>query len=533
VTTQLAPQNLDAETYLLGALLMEGARGAEATLRKVEELQDVGLTPGAFYFKKSHGEIFAAICAVAARGNAADFLVVEDELRRRGTLETVGGETKIRELANLAPATANATHHAQLILDEALRREVGRKLDAARDANLNGGLDAHPEIIEQLADLAARPTSTPTLEPLWLRDALGRDLPPVREYVEGLLEAGVVAEIAGLPYTHKSGLALELACKVAAGRGELLGRFPILASVPVAYFWGDDSEANELGRLQAYARHHGFEREPIAFCLNPLLDLTQGVTLLAHAIAEHGFRLVVLDSIYNFAPGLNWNAGDEVTRLYGAFKRMCDEHAGLTIVLVDHAPKPSESTKGRSASISSFGSVFKAAQVRCSIALERDGERLFVSARANNVRGIPRTLAAFDEDSLELRLVDSADRDYRSEAVSYVDNNPGATATDVAKGISCRPDNAKSALEAAAADGEAHMRSDVFKDAAGRRQKRQGWYPGPEEGRIFPDPGTTRDDASLAAGHGDGSSEAPSSPVGAGARDGASGQGGAGGGSTR
>src|SRR5439155_19125838 len=127
-----APRNLDAEEYVVGALLLEGAAGVDASRRLVDELREVGLEPGGFYLKERNGEIYAAAAACVANGRPSDFLVVEEELRQRGSLEKVGGTSRLRELAATVPATANAAHHARLILDAARRRSHLRTLDAAR-----------------------------------------------------------------------------------------------------------------------------------------------------------------------------------------------------------------------------------------------------------------------------------------------------------------------------------------------------------------------------------------------------------------
>lgn len=209
----------------------------------------------------------------------------------------------------------------------------------------------------------------------------------------------------------------------------------------------------------------------------------------------------MLDSLYNFAPGLNWNDNAEVTRLYSALKRLCDERQDVTVVLVDHAPKPSEATRGRHASISSFGSVYKAASVRCSVALERDGETLWISATGNNVRGFPRTLCRFDEEALELRLLEQESRNYREEALSFLVTNPGATVKAVADGIECRPENARAALEAAEADRAAHRESVEYRDTRDRRRRREGWFEG--SGHEIPTLGISWGDERGAACHED------------------------------
>jgi hypothetical protein len=513
----VASFNADAEEFVLGAMMLSPA--AVDAAREEIDASD-------FYYRDQNGLIFETLVALRARDVPTEVTFVEEELRRSGQLERVGGFARLKAIAAQTPSSRNVRHYARLVREAAGQRrllETGQRVVAASQ---NGGLAAHPELVELLRSVIEPPAPRVPLRPLWLKDALERELPPVREYVEGVLQAGVVAEIAGAPYTHKSGLALELACKIAAGRGDLLGRYPILAAATVGYFWADDSEANELGRLQDYARRHGHRDLPLAFYLNPPLVLPDGLPLFSEEIGRHGFRFVVLDSVYNFAPGTNWNDSAEVTRIYSGLKRLCDEHEGLTVVVVDHAPKPSESTKGRHASISSFGSIFKAAQVRCSIALQRDGETLWISATGNNVRGFAKTVAVFDEDELEVRLVDAQLRDYRAEIVAFLKAHPGASQADIASGTKCRPETAKEILDGLALDGEATRETVDYTDAAGRSRKRPGWFLAAQRRHDFPTLGEAWEEQPGAAGHQGSPTATHHAPLGAvGRADGETGQG--------
>src|ERR1051326_1588113 len=78
----IPPQNLDAEESVLGAMLLtSGAIGA------VSELVDAS-----DFYRESHGEIYRAILALDAKGEAVDAITVVDELDRRGTLDDVGSQ---------------------------------------------------------------------------------------------------------------------------------------------------------------------------------------------------------------------------------------------------------------------------------------------------------------------------------------------------------------------------------------------------------------------------------------------------------
>jgi hypothetical protein len=259
-------------------------------------------------------------------------------------------------------------------------------------------------------------------------EALDREIPSTSELVAGLVEAATVGTIAGLPETHKSFLALELAHKMTSG-GAVLGR-DILACGPVGYWWQDDSEANELRRIQAYAIRHGHTGElPIRWHLNEGLRLPEDVDHLRGEVEAEKQVLVVLDSLYNFLPGRGLK-DEDVAAIVSLLKADICDATGCAICLVDHAPWPTEGNRGQRRA---YGSVFKAAAIRWGIYLDREGEALWVEAHGNNVTGLKRSIATWDDERLELRLLEppTRTRALTDELDDYLRRNPGATTSAI------------------------------------------------------------------------------------------------------
>jgi len=119
--SDVASQNLEAEEYVLGAMLQSWkAIEAAAEVVKPEDFYNV-----------THGNIFRVILDLHANSLPVDPLTLSDELEKRGQLNTAGGSHKIHELVHLAPATANARHHAMIVAEHAgLRRleSAGKKI---------------------------------------------------------------------------------------------------------------------------------------------------------------------------------------------------------------------------------------------------------------------------------------------------------------------------------------------------------------------------------------------------------------------
>jgi replicative DNA helicase len=123
--TRVPPHNLDAEMSVLGAMLLGG--DAVGDLYQAVQPQD--------FYKAAHREIYGAILALYEKQAEIDGISVADELRRRGGLVEVGGDTYLIQLAETVPSAASAMYHAQIVREKAiLRRLVETATDIARQA---------------------------------------------------------------------------------------------------------------------------------------------------------------------------------------------------------------------------------------------------------------------------------------------------------------------------------------------------------------------------------------------------------------
>jgi hypothetical protein len=152
--SDVAAQNLEAEENVLGAILLAGTHGPEASASVLAAVSERGLRASDFY-RASHALLYEAACEVAGQGEPTDVLALEARLLVTNRLEPAGGEARLRELAHLVPALANAGHYARLVVEAAERREEERTALALREAARNGGLEANPEVREQVGRLLA------------------------------------------------------------------------------------------------------------------------------------------------------------------------------------------------------------------------------------------------------------------------------------------------------------------------------------------------------------------------------------------
>jgi hypothetical protein len=433
------PQDLDAEESVLGAMML--------SLSAIAAVSDVLSPEGSEFYRESHARIYRAALALYAKGEPVDAITLADELNKRGELEDAGGKVRIHELAALVPASANAGHYAQIVQETATLRGLIRVGgDIARLGWERPGETS--KLVEQARHLLnGQPSVRRRIVGLSHAEALKAEIPEVGELVEGVIDLGTVGAIVGLPYARKSWACQELARKVAAGSGLLFGKFPVLAGGPVVYCWQDDSTAKMLERVQARPDEPEL---PIRWLLNEGVRLPDDLPALREIVERDQAVLVVFDSLYNFLPVDVKLKDEDVAPILTALKSELCDRTGATVAIADHAPWPNEANRGQRRP---YGSVFKTAAVRWHIHLETDSKddtRLHIEARGNNVAGLPRTPAYWDEEACEIRLLepDRVNEENLDELVlEYVTGHPGASTTAVREGVKGRSVAVDSSLE--------------------------------------------------------------------------------------
>ena len=90
---RIPPHSIDAEQSVLGAMIVD----KEAINVAIESVKPVD------FYKQANGEIYEAIIILFNKNEPVDIITLSEELKRRGTLENVGGVTY---LANLSSSVA-------------------------------------------------------------------------------------------------------------------------------------------------------------------------------------------------------------------------------------------------------------------------------------------------------------------------------------------------------------------------------------------------------------------------------------------
>ena len=111
-----APQNLEAEASLLGAILID----ADALVKIADTIS------GADFFDARHQHIYEAVLALYEKRSPIDVLTLADELKNNGFLDAVGGASYLTELTNFVPTAAHVEQYADIVAQKALRRRLIR-----------------------------------------------------------------------------------------------------------------------------------------------------------------------------------------------------------------------------------------------------------------------------------------------------------------------------------------------------------------------------------------------------------------------
>ncbi len=112
--SRLPPQNEDAERSLLGAILLEG--DVMTCVMPLVRTED--------FYVISHQKIFESCVHLSAEGRRIDEVLIKDELKRRGDLDAVGGETYLAHLAATVPSAAGAEDYARIVSEKSIARNL-------------------------------------------------------------------------------------------------------------------------------------------------------------------------------------------------------------------------------------------------------------------------------------------------------------------------------------------------------------------------------------------------------------------------
>ncbi|HEV7860685.1 MAG TPA: replicative DNA helicase [Pyrinomonadaceae bacterium] len=289
------PNSSESERAILGSIVLDNGLISQA----IEQLR-----PEDFYVP-SHRRIFVSMMGLFERGSEINPILIGEELRRDGSLESVGGISFITNLTYGLPHFANIAHYAKIIRDKSLLRQLikvsnkitSEALEEEDDAQII--LDHAEQAIFALADERTRqgfahvkPIADGLLEKV--QEMAGRSamltglttgFQELDQMTSGLQPSELIV-VAARPSMGKTALCLTLAQNAAINAQAVVGIFSLEMSKESLVMRMLSSE----GRVDAHRFRNGFlnreEWARLAGALGTLaeakifIDDTPGITVL-------------------------------------------------------------------------------------------------------------------------------------------------------------------------------------------------------------------------------------------------------------
>jgi len=111
---RIPPHSLEAEQSILGAMILD----KEAINTAVEIIR-----PDDFY-KEANKEIFESIIVLFNKNEPVDLITLSEELKRRGTLENIGGITYLANLSSGVGTSANTKYYCKIVEERSILRRL-------------------------------------------------------------------------------------------------------------------------------------------------------------------------------------------------------------------------------------------------------------------------------------------------------------------------------------------------------------------------------------------------------------------------
>lgn len=329
---RLPPNSVDAEQAALGAALIS----RPATTRVLE------LLGADDYYVKAHRWIHEVMAFLDVQAQPVDTLTVQEELRRRGQLEQIGGVAYLLQLADSVPTAAHVDYYAEIVQKKSLLRRLmkaGQEIThraLSEEDQADTLLDAAAVLVGDLGKKARRRRSPTVYSAKQLRDM---KFPPVTWLIERLLPVPAVALLAGAPKTKKSFLTLDIACALALG-GYALGQLKVERADCLCCYT-EDSFEDVKERLERQFQDGDWPENLHVTDECPRMD-EGGEGWLDAFLTEHpAVRYVVLDPLVNVRGAGRNSQGNAYHADYddlAVFKRLARRHR-VALVIIHHTSK--------------------------------------------------------------------------------------------------------------------------------------------------------------------------------------------------
>ncbi|MGE5304397.1 MAG: replicative DNA helicase [Alphaproteobacteria bacterium] len=221
---KVPPQNLEAESSVLGGILLEN----DAINQVLELLRSED------FYRESHRKVFRAMIELSDRAEPVDLITLSEFLKSRNELEAVGGTAYLASLADFVPTAANISYYARIVREKSILRSlISTATDIAtrgyeEQGNVDEFLDAAEKVIFDISEKKIKASfvavgdmikdTLKTVEKLYERKEMVTGVPTGYEDLDRLtagLQPADLIIVAGRPGMGKTAFALNIATNAA------------------------------------------------------------------------------------------------------------------------------------------------------------------------------------------------------------------------------------------------------------------------------------------------------------------------------
>lgn len=359
------PANLEAERAVLGALLL-----SDEQIARIAEI----IEPTDFYHQP-HALVYQSMLSVHQEGRRIDIVMLQDELLKRGVLDSVGGMSYLVALQEDIPALGLLEQHATLVKEKSTLRQLVNSAASIiaqcyhqDEGEIDAVLDNAEKTIFEISNKRTR--SSFVQIDIWLRKTF-QHLSDIKSH--GLGITGVPSGFRALDQMtsgFQAGDLVVLAARPSMGKTALalsLGEYAANAGVSVGFFSLEMSAEQLTLRMlssQSAIAHHRIRNATIT-AADEWLELTNAAARLARLKfyiddtamldinelrakarklkIEHGLQLLVVDYLQLIhSLRRHENRHQEVSEISRSLKALAKE-LGIPIVALSQLSRAVDS----------------------------------------------------------------------------------------------------------------------------------------------------------------------------------------------
>ena len=111
---RIPPHSVEAEQSVLGSMILD----REAIVSSIEVLRAED------FYQQAHSEIYESITNIFAKDEPVDLITLSEELKKRNTLESIGGIMYIANLSEGVSTTANIKYYCEIVEEKSTLRKL-------------------------------------------------------------------------------------------------------------------------------------------------------------------------------------------------------------------------------------------------------------------------------------------------------------------------------------------------------------------------------------------------------------------------